>query len=123
MAPAILSNGNTEAKKSKLSAKQNRKKMDPEVPIVEKRIPIDFEALKIKLSTEDRFISNLLTYIPTHGPVATTKDGSVTSDDVASNENGVSSNRASNHEELKERLAAKLSQFQGKHSVRPMSMH
>lgn len=87
--------------------------MDPEVPMVEERVPIDFEALKSKLSAEDRFISNLLTNIPTQGPTVSAENGSENIDNVAPTENGVAVNRASNPEELKERLAAKLSQFQG----------
>ena len=113
MAPAILTNGKSECKKSKLSAKQNRKKMIPEVPIAEKRVSIDFEALRIKLYAEDRFISRLLFHIPTQGPTGSAETGSSTSDNISSFGNGVAGNHASNPVGLKERLAAKLSHFQG----------
>ena len=115
MAPAILANGKTENKKSKLSSKQNMKKMDPENhETEEKRVPIDIAALKTQLSSEDLFISSLLTNIPTQG-VSTVQDldGSETSVDISSTKIVETGNRACNPEELKERLAAKLSQFKG----------
>ena len=115
MAPAILVNGKKENKNSKLSSKQNMKKMDPKCPEPEeKRGPIDVEALELQLSSEDLFISNLLTNIPTQG-VSTVQDfeGNEISVDNSSTKKVDVGNRASNPEELKERLAAKLSQFTG----------
>ncbi|XP_046441003.1 surfeit locus protein 6 homolog [Daphnia pulex] len=116
MAPAILVNGKTENKNSKLSTKQNMKKMDPKSPEPEeKRGPIDIAALKLQLSSEDLFISSLLTNIPTQG-VSTVQDveGDEISVDNSSTKKVDVGNRACNPEELKERLAAKLSQFTGK---------
>lgn len=115
MAPAILVNGKTENKNSKLSTKQNMKKMDPKSPEPEeKRGPIDIAALKLQLSSEDLFISSLLTNIPTQG-VSTVQDveGDEISVDKSSTKQVDVGNRACNPEELKERLAAKLSQFTG----------
>ena len=89
--------------------------MDPENhETEEKRVPIDIAALKTQLSSEDLFISSLLTNIPTQG-VSTVQDldGSETSVDISSTKIVETGNRACNPEELKERLAAKLSQFKG----------
>ncbi len=115
MAPAILANGKTENKKSKLSSKQNMKKMDPENhESEEKKVPIDIAALKTQLSSEDLFISSLLTNIPTQG-VSTVKDldGNEISVDIDSMKRVEGASRACNPEELKDKLAAKLSQFKG----------
>lgn len=120
MAPAILTNGNGESptkKKSskKLSSKQNRKKMDPNDDIEQNNKPlrVDFAALKAKLAAEDSFISGLLANIPVQGASIDPEDGSETSEDVGSLTAEGSQSRATNPEELKERLAAKLSQFKG----------
>lgn len=115
MAPAILVNGKTEIKNSKLSSKQNMKKMDPKSPEPEeKKGPVDIAALKLQLSSEDIFISSLLTNIPTQG-VSTVQDleGNEINVDNSSTKKVDVGNRACNPEELKERLAAKLSQFTG----------
>ncbi|KAK4002720.1 surfeit locus protein 6 homolog [Daphnia magna] len=117
MAPAVLVNGKTENKNLKVSSKQNMKKMDPKnQDSDEKRGPIDLVALKKQLSSEDLFISSLLTNIPTQG-VSTVQDldsNKVGVDNNSSTQKIDAGNRASNPEELKERLAAKLSQFTGK---------
>lgn len=117
MAPAVLVNGKTDNKNMKVSSKQNLKKMDPKnQELDEKRGPIDLVALKMQLSSEDLFISSLLTNIPTQG-VSTVEDldgNKVGVDNNSSMKRIDVANRACNPEELKERLAAKLSQFTGK---------
>jgi len=120
MAPALLSNGqNNEAKKSKLSTKQNKMKMDPDQAVARQPILLDVTSLKAQLAVEDEFISNLLSLIPKHGPAG--GDDEEADDNEAEAVNGQEETvaktrceRVTDPEELKERLVAKLSQFQGK---------
>lgn len=113
MAPAILANGKTENRNSKLSSKQNMKKMDPGNSELEKKRPhINLAALKTQLTNEDLFISSLLTNIPTQG-VSVVQNDDGTEEDKKSIPSADSENRACDPDELKERLAAKLSQFTG----------
>lgn len=115
MAPAILANSKLENKNSKLSSKQNMKKMDPgSIDTGEKRVPIDFTVLKTQLSSENLFISSLLTNIPTQSISSVQdRDGNTTCLDVHLTKEIKAEGRADDHEELKQRLEAKLSQFKG----------
>lgn len=118
MAPALLAKSEDKKgkklKKVPSSSKQNAKKMDPEESVVKvKRAPVDFDALKEQLAAEDSFITALLANIPTQGVSA---DAEVDKSDLEESPPAVtqqSENRACNPEELKERLAAKLSEFKG----------
>jgi hypothetical protein len=122
MAPALLSvKGKSESKKaaSMKSSKQNIMKMDPgEVSETQQQQPVvNLKELKAKVDFEDQFICSLLANIPSHGVAV--HDLEEESVETGENEGGdqepsdVSVNRVSNPDELKERLAAKLSQFQG----------
>ena len=124
MAPALLSvKGKGESKKaaSMKSSKQNIMKMDPgEVSETQQQQPVpvvNLKELKAKVDFEDQFICSLLANIPSHGMAV--HDQEEESVETGENEGGdqepsdVLVNRVSNPDELKERLAAKLSQFQG----------
>ena len=115
MAPAVLTNGKG-VDKAKTKSKQNRKKMDLNGDGVEEEKPthIDFGALKAKLVAEDTFISGLLAHIPIQVVTVDPEDGSETSEEVLPAQAERLTNRATNPDELKEKLAAKLSQFKGK---------
>ena len=113
MAPAILANSKTESKNFKVS-KQNLKKMDPGIE-PEERKSIDLAVLKEQLSSEDLFITSLLTNLPKQGVSLTAdSDNEDESNDEVTSPKVVDANRATDPEELKERLAAKLAQFKGR---------
>lgn len=117
MAPAILSN---KPSVKKINSKQNMKKMELDEPVAEtKHKEDDFLSLKAKLSLENCFISNLLNNVPRVNEESDSDEGDVNSGssnkfNVHGHSNGA---EKLDREELKKKLAAKLSEFQGKNSA------
>jgi len=90
-------------------------KQDITKPDLEPDVMVDLTSLKLKLSSEDNFISSLLTNIPSQSvSIPSKQDSDESSNEMEETETDKPDNRASNPEELKQRLAAKLNQFQGK---------
>ena len=122
MAPALLANGNSNGMKAKkhkktvsTSEEQNKTMgQDNHVENNKVRVSINFKELSAHLATEDVFISGLLANIPPQGVKDTTEDADDDSEEVIPPpESKVLQNRACDPEELKQRLAEKLSQFKG----------
>ena len=118
MAPALLATSKSKVKKS-TESKQNTLKMDPETDCAS-RESVDFVKLRSKLFSEDNFITSLLENIPGRHSDPDQEDKSVDGDAAEDGEKDLeeaattSSVRAADPDELKARLAAKLSQFQGR---------
>jgi len=108
-------NGLVESPTKVHNKKKNKKKVS-NLDAQAKSATIDFTSLKLKLSSEDAFISNLLTNIPSQSSsIPSQHDSDGSSDEMQEeSETDQPNNRASNPEELQLRLAAKLNQFQGK---------
>lgn len=122
MAPALLANGNSNGMKAKkqkktVSTSEEQNKTMGQDNHVEKnkvRVSINFKELSAHLATEDVFISGLLANIPPQGVKDTTEEADDDSEEIIPPpESKVLQNRACDPEELKQRLAQKLSQFKG----------
>ncbi len=121
MAPALLANGNSNGMKAKkqkktVSTSEEQNKTMGQDNHVEKnkvRVSINFKELSAHLATEDVFISGLLANIPPQGVKDTTKEADDSEEIIPPPESKVLQNRACDPEELKQRLAQKLSQFKG----------
>ena len=111
-------NEDSEVKASKVSKKDITK------PDAKPDVMVDFTSLKLKLSSEDEFISTLLTNIPSQSvSIPSKQDSDDSSAEMEETETDQPNNRAANPEELQLRLTAKLNQFQGINGIRNFSWY
>lgn len=114
MAPAILAN---KSRAKKINSKQNMKKMELDDCETEKTQEKDEIALlKTKLSLENSFISSLLNNVPHVDDESDSDEGDVNNGSSSKHDidGATVGDSKTDREELKKRLAAKLSEFQGK---------